>query len=452
MDNHAQHPGPATLTGFGKAQLSRWENRDVVHHLLTGCTACGAATSGFLPLGVAEAVDSARVRSFDYGEAFGQASLRLAERAAAAIAEREEAAVLLPGLLELPWERQASLVAVDTRYRTWALCERLLDVARENGFQDPGRALELARLGVDLADRLDRAVYGEERVNDLAARAWVVLANAERIRSDFRAAEKSFARAERLLRAGTGDPVEMANFLLLKASLRGNQQRFREAFRLLDRTVAIARRSDDRELWGKALITRGFLLGLANDLEAAIRLLSEGIGLVDGDTDPRLLVAAHHNLTLYLAESGRYEEAMRLLERTRPLYQELGDRMNLLRLQWLEGKIATSLGHLDEAEALLQEVRRELIEREIGLDSALLSLDLARIYARQRRGAEMRKLAEEMLPIFQSRDVHREAIAALLVFQKAAEMERVTLGLVQELSEYLKECRVPSGFRFRESA
>lgn len=64
----------------------------------------------------------------------------------------------------------------------------------------------------------------------------------------------------------------------------------------------------------------------------------------------------------------------------------------------------------------------------------------------------MRKLAEEMLPIFQSRDVHREAIAALLVFQKAAEMERVTLGLVQELSEYLKECRVPSGFRFRESA
>lgn len=446
MDNH---PERAKLLSFGQGRLSRWENRDVVQHLLTGCETCGAATFGFLPR---EAAAPGLGRSFDYDAAFSQAGLRLAERAAAVVLERNEAAVLLPGLLELPWDRQVSLVAEDRRYRTWALCERLLDAARERGFQDPARALELARLGVEMADRLDRAVYGEERANDLSARAWVVLANAERIRSDFRSAEKSFARAERLLKAGTGDPIELAQFLLLKASLRGNQQRFREAFRLLDRTVAIARRSGDRELCGKALITRGFLLGVANDLEAAIRLLSEGITLIDRESDPRLLVAAHHNLTLYLAESGRYEEAMRLLERTRPLYQELGDRMNLLRLQWLEGKIATALGHLSEAEALLQEVRRELIEREIGLDSALLSLDLARIYARQRRGAEMRKLAEEMLPIFQSRDVHREAIAALLVFQKAAEMERVTLGLVQELSEYLKECRVPSGFRFRESA
>jgi tetratricopeptide (TPR) repeat protein len=443
------HPDRTTLTSFGKGELSRWESRDVVHHLLTDCETCNASTHGFLPSGVAE---GAHARSFDYGAAFSEASLRIAERATAAVQERDAAAVLLPGLLELSWECQMSLVTEDSRYRTWALCERLLDAARDHGFQDPARALGLARLGVEMAERLDHGVYGEERVHDLAARAWVALANAERIRSDFRAAEKSFARAERLLKTGTGDPIEHGHFLLLKASLRGNQQRFREAFRLLDRTVAIARRSDDRQLWGKALITRGFLLGLANDLEAAIRLLSEGINLVDRDSDPRLLVAAHHNLTLYLAESGRYEEAMRLLERTRPLYQELGDRMNLLRLQWLEGKIATSLGHLEEAESLLQEVRRELVDREIGLDSALLSLDLARIYARQRRGAEMRKLAEEMLPIFQSRDVHREAIAALLVFQKAAEMERVTLGLVQELSEYLKECRVPSGFRFRESA
>jgi len=443
MDNHLES---AKLLRFGQGRLSRWENRDVVHHLLTGCETCGAVTSGFLPTGLADA------RSCDYGDAFARSGLQISESLASIVLERHEATVLLPLFLELSWERQLSLVAEDPRYRTWALCERLLDAARERGFQDPARALELARLGIEMADRLDRGVYGEERVHDLTARAWVVLANAERIRSDFRAAEKSFARAERLLKTGTGDPIELAQFFLVKASLRGNQQRFREAFRLLDRTVAIARKNGDRELWGKALITRGFLLGVANDLEAAIRLLSEGIGLIDRKTDPRLLVAAHHNLTLYLAESGRYEEAMRLLEQTRPLYQELGDRMNLLRLQWLEGKIATALGNLGEAETLLQEVRQELIEREIGLDSALLSLDLARIYARQRRGAEMRKLAEEMLPIFQSRDVHREAIAALLVFQKAAEMERVTLGLVQELSEYLKECRVPSGFRFRESA
>jgi tetratricopeptide (TPR) repeat protein len=440
------HPTVAKLMDFGRGRLSRDGNREVVEHLLLDCPVCGEITCRFLPSLAGEGK-----AAFDYDPAFAGAEKSLVAQARAIAAERAAASPLLARLLELPAEQQASLLRSDARSCTWSVCDGLIDAIRELGFQDPGRALELARLGVEATERLDPATYGEERVNDLRARAWAVLGNAERIRSDFRSAENSFARAERLLKRGTGDPAEKAGVLLLKASLRGNQQRFREAFRLLDRVMAIARRCDDFQISGKAMIIRGFLLGLANDPEAAIRLLRDGIQMVEPRSEPRLLVAAHHNLTLYLAESGRYEEALQLLDRTRPLYVGLGDRMNLLRLQWLEGKIATSMGDLDRAEVLLQEVRRELVERELGLDSALLSLDLARIYARQRRGVEMRKLAEEMLPIFKSRDIHREAIAALLVFQKAAEMERVTLGLVQELSDYLKECRTVSGFRLRQS-
>jgi tetratricopeptide (TPR) repeat protein len=443
----ADHPTPAKLQAFSRGMLSQEENLEIIGHLVTDCPVCTEVTSRFLPSLTGEG----HARLFDYSLAFAGAAAALQERIGSFIAERAEVSRLLADLLRLSHERQAILLRSDARYRTWSLCDGLLDATRDLGFQDPGRALELARLGVEVAERLDPAVYGEERVYDMRARAWSILGNAERIRSDFRSAEKSFAQAERSLKRGTGDPVEKAGVLLLKASLRGNQQRFREAFRLLDRVAAIARQCGDLQICGKALIIRGFLLGVANDLEAAIRLLKEGIPMVEPQTELRLLVAAHHNLTLYLTESGRYQEALQLLERTRPLYAELGDHMNLLRLEWLEGKIATSLGDLERAELLLQSVRRELIERELGLDSALLSLDLARIYARQRRGAEMRKLAEEMLPIFKSRDIHREAIAALLVFQKAAEMERVTLGLVQELSEYLKECRPAAGFRFRQS-
>jgi hypothetical protein len=87
------------------------------------------------------------------------------------------------------------------------------------------------------------------------------------------------------------------------------------------------------------------------------------------------------------------------------------------------------------------ELRGELIGRELGYDAALLSLDLAHVYTEQGRSAEMRRLAEEILPIFQSRDVQREILAALLVFQKAARMEKVTLDLVKELSDYLARCR-----------
>ena len=125
--------------------------------------------------------------------------------------------------------------------------------------------------------------------------------------------------------------------------------------------------------------------------------------------------------------------------------------MALLRLRWIEGKIAVALGHFTAGEGILRGVRKELLERDLGFDAALLSLDLARIYAEQGRSAEMLHLAEEMIPMFQSRDIHREAFAALLVFQKAAEMERVTLGLIRNVSNYLQETRSARGLRSRES-
>lgn len=437
-----KHPNRKLLSRFGLGKLHRRGNRKIVRHLLEGCDECRQVTSRYMP-------------PLEYGAAFAQAQAEVERRQTALIAERAEAGELLRELLAQPFERQEIMVTASgssgSRYHTWAFCELLLDAAREWGFQEPGRALDLSKLGVEVAERLDSGLYGRARVRDMAARAWVGLGNAHRIRSDFRTAEKCFVEAERQLREGTGDPLEKAQLLLFKASLCGNQQRFREAFRLLDRVVAVGRRCGDPHLWGKALVMRGFLLGLAGDPEAAIRHLTEGLQKVDPASDPRLVVAAQHNLTLYLAESGRYGEALGLLENARPLYHQVGDQMSLLRLRWLEGKIASALGHFKEAEEFLRGVQKELIERELGYDAALLSLDLATIYAREGRSAEMRRLAEEMLPIFKSRDIHREAFAALFVFQKAAEMERVTLGLIRDVSGYLKESRATWSLRSRES-
>ena len=432
-----KHPEPALLSTFARGQLSRRYNREIVRHLLARCGDCCRLASRY----------AAR---FDYGRAFVRAWRETERRQASLAAERAAAPELLRELLAQPFDRQRVLVTTSSRYRSWAFCELLLDAVREWGFQDPARARELSQLGVEVAARLDPAAYGEARVNDLGARAWAGLGNAQRIRSEFQEAEESFLKAERLLKKGTGDPIEKAEVLLLKSSLRGNQQRLPEAFRLLDRALAIGRRIEDPQLCGRALVMRGFLFGVANDPEAAIASLREGIRKLDPAADPRLLVAAQHNLVLFLSESGRNDEAMRLLHSARPLYHQVGDRMSLLRLRWLEGKIALSLGRFTAAEEILRGVRQELIERDLGFDAALLSLDLANLYARQGRSAEMRRLAAEMLPIFKSKDIHREAIAALFLFQKAAEMERVTLGLIQEVSSYLKESRFGAGLRSRE--
>ena len=79
----------------------------------------------------------------------------------------------------------------------------------------------------------------------------------------------------------------------------------------------------------------------------------------------------------------------------------------------------------------------------------MVSLDLALLYLRQERNAEICRLAEEMFPLFEAQDVHREALAALRLFQEAARREEVTAEMVQELAVFFRDARVDPSLRFR---
>jgi hypothetical protein len=64
-------------------------------------------------------------------------------------------------------------------------------------------------------------------------------------------------------------------------------------------------------------------------------------------------------------------------------------------------------------------------------------LDLATVVDRRGDGAEFKRLAAEMVPIFALRDVHPEALAALALFQKAAAAEQVDRALLDRITAEL---------------
>ena len=443
------HPNREELEGFMLGDLAPDSTKRVLRHLLADCERCKESTALMWDVGAkstperplsAQGTSGTALGRFDYDWALDRVFDRVRQVNTSLLSERREAQELVADLLRHPAERRLMLVQNSARFQNWGLCELLLQKAAEAA-GEPREMRELSELAVTAAESLRTMSYSPALVQDLKARAWAGLGNAHRVLADFRAAEQCFQVAESHLARGSGDRLERARLLDLKASLRNYQGRTEEAISLLNRAIAIYQRSGQRHLLGRALLSKGHVTMWTGDLETAIALLRQGLPLVDPERDPKLVVTSHHNLAYVLNELGQHREALAIVARTRQLYLEVGDRLNLLRLEFLEGQIALALGRLEQAEGIFREVRRSFSEKEMAFDAALATLDLAEVYARQGRSTEMQGLAQEMLPIFKSRELHREAIAALILFQQAAEKNCVTLGLIHEVTGCLQKVR-----------
>ena len=132
------------------------------------------------------------------------------------------------------------------------------------------------------------------------------------------------------------------------------------------------------------------------------------------------------------------------------LYREFPKAQTRLHFSWLQGKIAFSLEDYASAEEAFLSAQRGFMAEGMGYDAALVSLDLALLYLKQRRTQELRDLVEAAVPIFASQDIHREAAAALVLFQDAVRHDAITATLVEEVVRYLKVARNDPSLRFRE--
>jgi hypothetical protein len=174
--------------------------------------------------------------------------------------------------------------------------------------------------------------------------------------------------------------------------------------------------------------------------------------MVIEERDPRLVLCLKHNLVWFLPSAGLHQEASILLPEVKDLAERIGNDLDLLRLRWAEGRVAFGLGLRGPAEQAFKEVQQEFLERDLGYDAALVSLDLAVLYAQESCVQELKQLALDVLPAFSSREVHREAMAALILFQHACEEERLTVELARRLAALLERERPHGAIARRGSA
>jgi tetratricopeptide (TPR) repeat protein len=363
------------------------------------------------------------------------------------VMEAADAPDLWNRLQPLPYDQQLRQVEEDGELQTWALCRLLLRESLEATVQRPEIAVQLAVLAVKIANHLGDA-YDREWVSDLRALAFAYLGNARRVLGEHRSADDAFFDAHYYFRrSGTGNARVKAEIQALEASLRRDERRFDEAVQLLDQTIATYTTADqdlqDLHLAGLSLIKKAYTLQQMGEAAESIPLLQEAAQLIDPPRDPRLVLNLKQNYLLVLATIGSYDEATALLTETWELARSLGNAIDLLRIRWIEAKVSAGLLQRGPAEQAFKEVQQAFLDHEMGYDAALVSLDLAILYAREGCTAELKQLALDILPVFSSREIHREAMAALLLFQSACQEELLTVGLAIQLAALLDRERPP---------
>ena len=440
------HPSDLVLEEF---YLSHNEVHQALLAHLVQCPRCSLRFRGVTvrPARASAGCGGEEARS-SYEEALDRVEGLMAERERSVAKERASAPGLFVELMKLSLEQQLLLLRNSPRFRTWGLCELLVEQCRETTVQDPGGVENLARLALEVAARLDASYYRAGLIQDLQARTWAYLGNARRVISDLPSAEEAFLRAETLLRQGSRDPVELALFLDLKASLRRSQRRFDDALQLLRRAVTIFLRTGHSHRAGKSLVSMDLIHCYAGHPERGIPILYHAMELIDGDLEPRLRLCAQHNLIQDLAETGRFYEAQKLYRETCPLYREFPEPWAQNRRKWVKAKVSLGLGKSGQAERLFLAARDGFIADHIPYDTALVSLELAILYAREGRTADLRRLSKEMLPIFSSLQIDREALAALSFLQKALKTEQASVELVSRVADFLRRAEHDPGLRF----
>jgi tetratricopeptide (TPR) repeat protein len=411
---------------------STQRNASVVRHLLAGCKVCRTTLREIregkpllrrlLDLPTPADQDPTLAHSYNYEWAFARAGRALSSHLAEGSAVKGLPSCLaeLAGLSD---REQIRRMSSGGRFASPELIRCLVTRSHAARYQSSRKTLHLANLARTGAEACTPEIAGgTPALEDLRAQAWGAYANAQRICGNSAEAEEAFTIAFQR-QAGKRSPHVHAFLLMQLCALRIFQRRFQEAVGLAEEAQQIYFEKEESLLEASAAVQKATAVLYGGNAELAASILQRVIPQIDGEEDPHLLLAAHHNLARCYIDLNRPAEALSIFYNTRDLYQSCRDPLILLRATWQEGCLLRQIGHLQSAGAAFIRARRGFEEQGLAYEAAVVSLDLGDVYWKLGQLDQLRRTLAQAVPIFRSLRVDREVLASLLRLQQAAEME-----------------------------
>jgi len=298
------------------------------------------------------------------------------------------------------------------------LCRESAEIAED----DAGGAFELAELALALAPE----VCGDEKILCGVLRtAWAHLGNVFRVRGDLKRAEEAFQKAEEYIVGSTTGTlpslVQWDELGALEAVLLRDQGNLAEALRTIDHAAYSSLGDPARK--PAFFLEKACLHRQLGQPEEALKALS----LAEGGAErsgARLRVRIEIERGEALCDLGRHGQVKKLPARLRKVAESLP--LERARLLCLEGRAASGAGRLEEANAALEKAHDALHDRAVA-NLAMLSFELAALYAGRGRTEDLKGLAERTLPLVEKPGLGREAAATLKLWCRLAAQEKLSL-------------------------
>ncbi|MFY9824437.1 MAG: hypothetical protein WAM82_23880 [Thermoanaerobaculia bacterium] len=451
----SEHLTAGQAERFLRGELSRPQAREALRHLLKGCEKCAGRLGPLLPLVLAP-----ERAAHEMAPAEGAGSCYdapIARALASALSRQpkpttEEWARVEQGLDRLRSSPRglAGLSDDEARdLRGWPFVEVLLQLSFEERYRNPEEMLRLALLAKTAAENLDPEDYDILLIADHQARAWAELGNAHRVNDELAEAEAALDIAEERLRQGSGNLLLLARVGDLRASLLSDQRRLSDACELLGGVYELYRKLGDDHLAGRALVSKGIYTNYEGNPREALRILRQGLSLLDPDRDPQLGNSSMQSILEVMVQCGQFREAAEMLMESGLRRALAEEPLNLVKLRWVEGQIFAGLKKSARAEAALFEARAGFLAHDQGYYAALVGLDLAAVWLERGQHAEVKDLAADMLATFRKLGIQREAVRALDYLNRACERQRATPRMVRHVSLFLKQLEREPQLRFQ---
>lgn len=302
--------------------------------------------------------------------------------------------------------------------------------ARKQRHENPEEVLLAAVLAECCAGQVPRGDYPQGSLGDLRAEIWSEIGNARRLLGQFTEAESAFGCAIEQVLAGSRSTLLLVRCADLLATALLDGRRFDEAARLYAAIEPFYLEQGRYSDAGRIKLALASVAGYRGDNTRAVLLILEALPVLARGGDSEASLFALHNMMGRMVDLGRFEFAEEMLRMLRPHLELFLGETGRLKLAWIEAKIAAGLERWSIAEHHYRSLRQSFAAIGMHYQVALVSLDYGVLLLRMGRIQELRPLVDEMMAIFRSLGIQREALGSVILLQNALAAEKAAIVLL----------------------